>query len=146
MMRYGRRSFLAACMTALAVGGGGLAHLARTARATHSSGGSDGVPPFDMASAIAIGDAYRRSCPADRDARRLANALAERHIVVADAGASLGERLALAVRADFEHGDVVNVGGWMLARSEAMFCGLVAACEQGNAPRAVVRMLARSTR
>ncbi len=73
-----------------------------------------------LPSARAIGAAYLRSCADDGlDAATLAAELpAEVTMTV------LRETVAARVRDDFANARVVNVDGWLLARTEARLCAL----------------------
>lgn len=74
---------------------------------------------------VAIGTRYRELYP-DDDPGAAADALA---LDEADGQApDLAEALAGQVRADFDADDVVDVDGWVLARTEARIAALLADC------------------
>jgi hypothetical protein len=68
----------------------------------------------DPAAARAIGKAFLRDYPGEADAAHLAARLPRRH------------RLHMAISADFAAGKTVMVEGWVLSRTEARLCALVA--------------------
>lgn len=80
-------------------------------------------------SARVVGRAYLQHRPQEADVRLLVSALIGDR-VLGDARGLMTHREALyhAVRAecqrDFENGELVAIGGWYLARSEARMCGL----------------------
>jgi hypothetical protein len=85
------------------------------------------------ASAARLGLAYLEGAPDEADAGLLARELAGR--LAADGRAldlldapdeAIAERVAARCRADFAEDDTVRVGGWVLARTEARLCALVA--------------------
>ncbi len=79
-----------------------------------------GAVPDAPAGLLAIGVRYRQLQP-DDDIHAIESDLPE------EAPDALAE-LAGRVRADFETGDIVDVDGWVLARTEARAAALLAGC------------------
>jgi hypothetical protein len=83
-----------------------------------------------------VGSLYLRGNLEEADPRRLEAFLLERlagatapRALTADAlheTSSFGRIIGQAVHADFCNGDMVNVEGWILSRTEARLCGLFA--------------------
>lgn len=113
MSDIGRRAFLgglvAAAAAALAL------PLLRALRRRPARAALPAAAPSDPVreSARIVGRAYLARFPQDADPVRLRCALA-------------GPPLAERVRRDFERGDVVQLDGWVLSRSEARRCALEA--------------------
>jgi hypothetical protein len=83
-------------------------------------------------SALAVGREYLRAAPAETDTGVLVSLLAESlpggmRTVERAADGRLRELLHGATREDFDAERTVQVDGWVLARTEARLCGLVAA-------------------
>lgn len=80
--------------------------------------------------AIALGRAYLRAAPAERDAARLTEritaALPGGSAAVRDADDVLRAELWRAARRDFDEQRIVCLDGWYLAVVEARLCGLAA--------------------
>ena len=88
------------------------------------------------ANAAAVGRRYLQQCPGEADADRLIGVL-EMQIGVQAAAvpgtavpslaeAGSGPLLRAAVRQDFAQGNIVELDGWILARSELRLCALAA--------------------
>lgn len=83
------------------------------------------------ASAAVVGQAYLRATPEETHERRLVS-LVCRQLAGGRTGVALGDRASLreqvreAQRQDFANGRVVQVEGWVLARTEARLCALAA--------------------
>ena len=77
-----------------------------------------------------VGDWYLDRYPRERDARYLKSALRRAIPGFPEPGESF-EQAALragisdSCARDFEQGDVVSIGGWLLARTECRLCALV---------------------
>lgn len=83
--------------------------------------------PWDRFSASHIGREYLRLVPAEADASWLASVLSIG--LPTDAMTDLAflrNSLEFRQRADFDAGDVVNVDGWILSRTEARLCAISA--------------------
>lgn len=122
-----RRSFLASCLAGILVGGAGV-HL-RVSLADEPSAESLLAllaPVFDGSSVSALGHAYLDAHPVELDSRRLVASLGGGVGRDASSTRAVIDRLAAAIRHDFESGDVVGVDGWMLARTEARLYALFA--------------------
>jgi hypothetical protein len=80
---------------------------------------------------VGIGKRYLIEHPAIADTALISTRLRSR-LDVASSAASIDSARALAqrIRTDFASGDVVTVDGWLLARTEAEFCALVALAER----------------
>lgn len=89
----------------------------RSARACDAVTGAISEVPAGL---IAIGLRYRELQP-DDDIHDIGSGLPDGE---ADARAELAQR----VRADFDAGDVVDVDGWVLARTEARAAAVLAGC------------------
>lgn len=74
----------------------------------------------DPEAARRVGEAYLELAPEDADTDLLDDALGVRDGTI-DAAGVRGR-----ARADFDQGDVVDIDGWYLSRSEARLCALVA--------------------
>jgi hypothetical protein len=79
----------------------------------------------DVDSVRAVGLNYRHSSPHEQTSRALERAL----LRSVGPAARLSDRLLRAridarVQADFDTGDIVQVGGWILSRTEARQCAL----------------------
>ncbi len=87
------------------------------------------------ASAAAIGRAYLATGPEVADLEGIATALREKVPALSGSDQSSDRRLRELVdtrsRADFGDGDVVRVGGWILARTEVLLCAYVALVRDG---------------
>lgn len=84
----------------------------------------------DAASARALGSAYLARHPEEADTAALARrvmALLAPYARPTAAGRELAEALARLRTTDFRRGDIVDLDGWVLSRSEVMVCALVAA-------------------
>jgi hypothetical protein len=84
-------------------------------------------------SAARIGRAYLRTAPADRDAERLLDAIVATVATGTDGDdplaaddVMLADMLARQIASDFASRDVALVEGWVLSRTEARLCALVA--------------------
>jgi hypothetical protein len=115
-----RRHLLAAGFVAVTTGIGLLRSTNRTDRPSSAL-------VEDGDSLAAIGRAYLRRHPAEQDLGELRDRVP---VLVdartrADARAAL-PRVAAVAREDFAAGDVVDVGGWRLARTEARAAAVVA--------------------
>lgn len=73
---------------------------------------------------VAIGSRYRELYP-DDDPSAVGDAVPEAD---GDEGVALDVVFTEQVRADFDAGDIVDVDGWVLARSEARVAALLATC------------------
>jgi hypothetical protein len=80
-------------------------------------------------SAREIGRMYLAHCPEERGVHALTRlilssmSLDERDAVALDRQA-LSAMLTSRVRADFENGETVEIGGWILSRTETRLCAL----------------------
>lgn len=75
-------------------------------------------------SAAVIGVHYLAQCENENSAELLARAIREG---MPAEGIHVDERSLIArIRSDFEHGEVVNLQGWVLSRTEARLCALFA--------------------
>lgn len=84
----------------------------------------------DAASARALGSAYLARHPEQADAAALARqvmALLAPYAPPTAAGQALADALARLRASDFRRGDIVDLDGWVLSRSEVTVCALVAA-------------------
>lgn len=85
----------------------------------------------DQRSAAAVGRAYLRSAPHERNPHLLVQAIAasrpelRRNLAASDVP-RLRAWLSQALREDFEQGRLVEVDGWILAETEARLCALAA--------------------
>lgn len=82
-------------------------------------------------SAAVVGTAFLRRYPGEADAQHLATTItADLRCRNCDprrvSRARLRRGIAAQVRADFAHGRVVDVDGWVLSATEARLCGLAA--------------------
>jgi hypothetical protein len=77
---------------------------------------------------VAIGSAYLRGAPDEREPGRLADLIASRcgEGVFDLDGDALRRCLGRQTRRDFSDGRVVTIHGWMLSVTEARICGLAA--------------------
>ena len=78
-------------------------------------------------SARVIGSAYLERFPQEAEASTLLRLILDRLALVEPEAAALGApalrgRLAAGLRADFADGHLVDVGGWLLSRTEARLC------------------------
>ncbi len=88
----------------------------------------------NAASARALGNAYLAEHPEEADAEALARQVTELLAPYARqtvAGQELADALARLRASDFRRGDVVDLDGWVLSRSEVTVCALVAAVRAG---------------
>ena len=121
-----RRTFIVSLLWA-AAGGGAVVTINRL----------DWHRPLEVKIAMALSDGryagklgrvYLDEFPADRDLTRLIDLLfpdlARRPAPVQ--ATALAESLAKRVRQDFVDGNVVSLEGWLLARTEARICALLA--------------------
>lgn len=98
--------------------------------ANAAPGPSNGVPDAlagllaDPAAARELGKAYLRTAPntATIDMQTLLRELSNPRTPAAP----LARHLARRVEDDFEHGNTALVGGWLLARTEAAVCAMLA--------------------
>ena len=82
----------------------------------------------DPVSTAAVGRAYLERVPAERDAIVLLERLAiPTSLLPGGQEATLRRWFRRRIRRDFEAGRIVEVEGWILARTEARLCGLVTA-------------------
>ncbi len=80
----------------------------------------------EPAGAGLVGRAYLDRVPAERDAERLLELLAiPQTLLRSGATQRLHRWVWERIRDDFEAGRTVEVGGWILAQTEARLCGLV---------------------
>ena len=83
----------------------------------------------DQESACRVGREYLRRFPEEGDAACLVAAICADMPQAGDTVARLnmsrlGQLVAQRLRADFEHGRVVNLRGWILGRTECRLCAL----------------------
>lgn len=81
------------------------------------------------ASAADAGARYLRAEPAEASLAALEARLVERLRTVRG---GMPTRLAAAVRADFQRGDVVRIDGWVCSRTEARVCAVAHLLESGE--------------
>ena len=79
-----------------------------------------------------IGEAYLVAHPKERDFNKLVEVLQGGSLGRAKSAAEYRDAFELAVRASFEAGELVYVGGWVLSRLEARACALLVV-KQGTA-------------
>jgi hypothetical protein len=98
-------------------------------------------------SARVIGEAYLQSAPDEASVAFLEQAI--RNTIAAagvGAGAStappLGQLLQERITADFSAGQMVSVKGWMLARTEARLCALMALTSKASTASGLTRKFA----
>ena len=87
--------------------------------------------PYPLEAARAIGLAYLKVAPDEEDPAILQRRIRTAISAVIEPGdsatsASLTRALGDQIRRDFAKGDIVAVRGWMLARTEARLCALMA--------------------
>lgn len=126
-----RRGFLGAVAGAFVASTTRLRGLARVPTAVPRQAAAPALATYfaDPAAVARIGAAYLAVAPADGDADLLLTELAPEGSVPADywatvAIADLQVAIRDAVHADFEAGDIVDIGGWQLARTEARLAAL----------------------
>jgi hypothetical protein len=88
----------------------------------------------NAASARALGNAYLAGHPEEADAAALARrvtALLAPYARQTATDRELSDTLARLRASDFRRGDIVDLDGWMLSRSEVTVCALVAAVRAG---------------
>ena len=83
----------------------------------------------DSSSAARLGTAYMRDVPTECDLAYLLNALSAENpslegIVTRNEEDNLRIALHQTIKRDFEYGDVVSIGGWVVARTEARLSAL----------------------
>ena len=82
--------------------------------ATRALGWGAGVHPL-----AALAEAYLKQTPDE------APALAQARLLAATRGSLHADAVRAAVRADFARGDVVEIAGFVLSRSECRYCVVV---------------------
>jgi hypothetical protein len=90
-----------------------------------------GLVQYPLASARVIGFKYLQAAPDEASVGILRRLIAGA-VVISDAGTGRLTDTALArsfhqrIRTDFESGNIVSVGGWVLSRTESRLCAMMA--------------------
>jgi len=131
MKEIGRRGFLGAVIGAFVASTTRLRGVPAAEAAVPAQVSAPTLSAFfaDAAAAARIGAAYLAVAPAEGDADFLFTELAPVGAVPADYWATVTiDQLHLdireAVHADFEAGEIVDIGGWQLAKTEARLAAL----------------------
>lgn len=136
-MAVSRRAFLTAAVGGALLGGGFAGSRAvERARDAAVQAWADGLDELAAtASARDLGVEYLTRYPDEAQQATLVAGLADAAspLVVVGAGDGLPQRFRAQVRRDFERGDVVRMGGWMLARSTLRLCALCALGSEAGA-------------